>query len=524
MSTKLSIFPVLFFLIAAVSCKEHKTTVSESAPVSEREKEKSRDIHLPSTDDHYRQVKSFVEEIPDADYKHAPEDAYESFNDMKFGIRIHWGIYSIWQMDHESWGFLKLTNEKKQEYQNLYKSFNPTGFNAEEWMSFFDSAGLKVFAFTTKHHEGFSMFDTKAHVKQRANYTAPGGPKIEDCDLAYSIMETPFKRDIVKELCDAAHKHKIKIDLYFSHPDWYDADFRPYNFHPLQTEDSRLNPLRNYCDSNNFKESFSNIITPQPTAEATERMMARHRQQLTELLTNYGKIDMLCLDQWFGPMVWPQTKATIKELRKIQPDVMLRCRGIGNYGDYYTPEGFTPGDKENTHMPWMVINTLGNTFSYDKVSAHYKGSPWIIRNLVDAVAKGGNFMVGIGPDGTGKFHPTAVKQLLEAGKWLKINGQGIYATRPRAAAWKEGENIRYTTTKDKKYTYAFTLSWPGKQMTLQTVKPKKDSEIYMLGYEKPLQWSYTKNSLVINIPEQFQNAALRPCQTAWGFKIEEGNN
>jgi alpha-L-fucosidase len=143
---------------------------------------------------------------------------------------------------------------------------------------------------------------------------------------------------------------------------------------------------------------------------------------------------------------------------------------------------------------------------------------------VDAVAKGGNFMVGIGPDGTGKFHPTAVKQLLETGKWLKINGQGIYATRPRAAAWKEGENIRYTTTKDKKYTYAFTLSWPGKQMTLQTVKPKKDSEIYMLGYEKPLQWSYTKNSLVIIIPEQFQNLALRPCQTAWGFKIEEGNN
>ena len=120
-------------------------------------------------------------------------------------------------------------------------------------------------------------------------------------------------------------------------------------------------------------------------------------------------------------------KETIKALRKIQPDVMFRARGIGNYGDYYTPEGFVPGSKENTKMPWMVIHTLGSSFSYDSVSAHYKGSAWIIQNLVDAVAKGGNFMVGIGPDGTGKFHPTAVKQLLETGDWLRIMGKAFMA-------------------------------------------------------------------------------------------------
>jgi len=483
--------------------------------------EKDRDIRIPETDAHYNDA-PYADSIPDPDYPHASAAAYEAFNDMKFGVRIHWGIYSIWQMDHESWGFLKLSPQKKQEYMNLYKTFNPTGFNAEEWMSLFERSGIRCMAFTTKHHEGFSMWDTKTRVKRRANYTAPGGPTIEDCDVAYSIMETPFHRDIVKELCDAAHRHQIKIDLYFSHPDWYDADFRPYNYHPLQTQNSKDSGLILYGAADNFSFSGSTIITPAPTDEERARMMARHRQQLTELLTNYGKIDMMCLDQWLGPLVWPEMKETIKELRKIQPDVMLRARGIGNYGDYYTPEGFTPGNKENTHMPWMVINTLGSTFSYDKVAAHYKGSKWIIDNLVDAVAKGGSFMVGIGPDGIGRFHPVAIRQLLETGKWLRVNGEGIYATRARDV-WKEGENVRFTTTKDRRYTYAFLLAWPGRELVLTSVRPAAGSEIFLLGYAKPLHWTYSPGRLVIALPAALQDPAARPCVSAWGFRMEEAD-
>lgn len=474
-------------------------------------------IRLPGTDGHYKVTKSYIEDTPDADYLHAPIASHEAFRDMKFGVRIVWGLYSMKEMNQESWKFLKFTNQEKHDYLESYKQFNPVDFNADAWMSLFKRAGAKCFAFITKHHDGFSLFDTRTTIQRRVNYLAVGGPVIENCSLAYSISESPFKRDIVKELCESGRKHGMKINLYYSHPDWYDADFRPFALHPLQTEDIKNNPL-DYGSLNIFKNNVNKIMTPEPSSVEKDRMILRHRTQLKELLTNYGKIDMLCLDQYMGKSVWPEIKSTIKQLRAIQPDVMFRARGIGNYGDYYTPEGFVPGDKENTNMPWMVIYPLASSFSYDNDANKYKGTKWIIDNLVDAVSKGGNFMVGLGPDGRGNFHPMAIEQLEQTGEWLKINGEGIYSTRP-ADEWREGKDIRFTSAKDQKSLYAFSLSWPGEKLELQTVKPKKGSKIYMLGVNKPVKWKYKKDNLIILLPESLQNPDNRPCAHAWGFKI-----
>ena len=261
---------------------------------------------------------------------------------MKFGVRLHWGIYSIWHRGAESWPFLKMSFEDRQRYNDLYKTWNPAGFDADEWMNLFDESGMKMFAFTSKHHEGFSMFDTKTRVRQRANWAAPGGPKIEPCDLAYSIMETPFRRDVVKELCSAAQKRKIKIDLYFSHPDWYDANFRPYVQDPLQVPSSAS--LLCEVDIRRTQQTYGGkpVIVPDPSPAEVKQMMERHRAQLVELLTNYGEIDMLCLDMYLGHAVWPELRKTVLKMREIQPNVMLRNRGIGNYGDYYTPERVVP--------------------------------------------------------------------------------------------------------------------------------------------------------------------------------------
>jgi alpha-L-fucosidase len=481
-------------------------------------------IRLPESDFHWRMTKDYVETNPVPEYRHASAEAYEAFKDMKYGVRIHWGLYSIaGNKPNESWPFLAMSFEQKQVYQELYKTWNPAGFNAEEWMTLFADNGLKMFAFTAKHHEGFSMFDTQTRVKRRVNWTAPGGPALEDCDLAYSIMETPFKRDVVKELCDAAHKHGIKIDLYFSNPDWYDADFRPYGYHPALVPGATAHPdLYGHAAITERRDAVY-MTAPDPTPQEEARMMARHRQQLTELLTRYGKIDMLCLDNWFGKENWPAMRETVLDLRRLQPDVMLRARGIGNYGDYYTPEGFTPGGKGNTDMPWFEIFPLGSSFSYEADAGKYKGGGWIVKTLVDIVAKGGNFMVGIGPNRDGKFHPTAIENLREAGAWLKINGEGIYATRPREGdSWKEGNNLRFTRSKDQRTVYAFSLAWPGTNLTLHSVQPKTGSPVYLLGYKTPLTWSYAADTgTVIQLPAELQNETNRPCKFAYGFKFEQ---
>lgn len=481
---------------------------------------------LPQTDQNYLASRRYIEDIPVDEYQWASDKAYSDFNDIKFGVRVHWGLYSIIHQKNESWPFLKMTNEQKQDYLNMAKTWNPTGFNANEWMDFFAESGLKMFAFTTKHHEGFSMYDTKTRVKKRVNWIAPGGPALEDCDLAFSIMESPFKRDVVKELCDAAHKRDIKIDLYFSHSDWYDADFRPYGRSPMQIPSSykleinKKDSVRGLLIDKHFGKIIPSIF-PAPTPQEVDRMVARHRAQLTELLTNYGKIDMVCLDISWGSSLWPRLRETMLELRKLQPDVMFRARGIGNYGDYYTPEGFVPGGKENSQVPWFVIHTLGSSFSYEPDSAKHKGARWIIQNLIDCAAKGGNFMVGIGPDEYGKFHPTAIKQLKQAGKWLKTNGEGIYATRAREGElWKENDSIKFTRSKDNKTIYVHCYQWPGKQLVLKTIKLERKSEITFLGNSKPLKWKYNKQKeLVIDTPEKLLIDIPEDEKLAYSFKI-----
>ena len=127
-------------------------------------------------------------------------------------------------------------------------------------------------------------------------------------------------------------------------------------------------------------------------------------------------------------------------------------------------------------------------------------------------------MVGVGPDADGQFHPAVIERLEYAGRWLKVNGEAIYATRPWEY-WKEGDTIRYTRSKDEKHVYAVALAWPGRQLVLAHPRAKAGSEITMLGYAKPLTWQQDDSHLIISIPEELQDAATRPCPQAWSFRI-----
>jgi alpha-L-fucosidase len=192
---------------------------------------------------------------------------------------------------------------------------------------------------------------------------------------------------------------------------------------------------------------------------------------------------------------------TIKLVRQWQPDVMIRNRGIGNYGDYHTPERVVPEDKTGTAMPWMVIYPLGRHFSYESQASEHKGSKWVVDNLVDSVSKGGNFMVGIGPDGNGRFHPEAIRQLEEVGGWLRHNGDAIWDTKERpGAGWHQGEHIRFTQSTDERFVYAVFLQRPVGTVRLDVAAPAAGAGVTLLETGQSLAWRADGDGVLIDFP------------------------
>ena len=328
-------------------------------------------------------------------YTPTPENLQErqNFSDAKFGIFLHWGIYSMFGQ-----GEWYMTNEDIDchEYAKAASGFYPSRFNAKEWVAAFKAAGAKYICFTTRHHDGFSMFDTK--------YSD------------YDIMDaTPFKRDIVKELADECHKQGIRLHLYYSHIDWTREDYYPIG------RTGRGTGRKNHGEWKTYYEFMNN--------------------QLTELLTNYGKVGAIWFDGvWDQPedFDW-QFEKQYELIHKLQPACLVgnNHHKMPNAGeDFQMFERDLPGENNAGYsagaavgkLPLETCETMNGMWGYRTKDQDYKSVPTLIRLLVKAAGKGANLLMNIGPQANGELPALALDRLKGMGEWLNRYGETVYGT------------------------------------------------------------------------------------------------
>ena len=434
----------------------------------------------------------------------------EQWQDLKFGFMMHWGLYAqlgtveSWGLCSEDQSFQDRGDLNYIDYKNMYfdliTKFNPQQFDPVPWAKAAKDAGMKYLVFTTKHHDGFSMFDTK--------YS----------DFKITGNKSPFKNhpksNVTKEIFESFRKQGFMIGTYFSKPDWH----HPSYWSPLLATPNRSN---NY-DTRKYPErwkDFQNFAF----------------NQVEELMTDYGKVDILWLDGgWVRPdstineevISWgydiPKWEQDInmpriaKMARKKQPGILIVDRTVhGPYENYRTPEQKVP---ENAlPFPWETNMTMTQEWGHS-FNPKYKSTKLLIHTLIDVVSKGGNFLLNVGPTPYGTIEEEAYKRLAEIGDWMKINGEGLYATR-QWKYFKEGENIRFTQSKNNNTIFIFLFDWPKSSLKLAALANMKVKSVKMLGYSKNIKTEKTTDGFIIHLPKEMNDVNKRPSKYANVLKV-----
>lgn len=325
------------------------------------------------------------------------------FREAKFGMFIHWGLYSvpagIWADKKFGGGvewILAQAQIKVNDYQPLIKQFNPTKYNAKEWVRIAKDAGMKYIVITSKHHEGFGLWDSR----------------LTDWDIA----NTPYKKDLLKQLAEACKEAGIKLCFYHSIMDWHHPDYLP---------------RRGWDPRPEHKANFENYV----------KFM---KAQLKELLTNYGDIGILWFDgEWESTWTHEMGKDLYSYVRKLQPDIIINNRvdkgragmagmtqGDHFAGDYGTPEQEIPANGFGPGIDWESCMTMNDTWGYSSHDLNWKSSAKLVQNLVDCVSKGGNYLLNVGPTAEGLIPQPSIDRLADVGKWVRQNAEAIYGAQP----------------------------------------------------------------------------------------------
>jgi alpha-L-fucosidase len=407
----------------------------------------------------------------------------------KFGMFIHWGVYSVpageyrgRTVDGASEWIMNSAPIPVDEYEGYSARFNPVKFDADAWAKLAADAGMKYLVITSKHHDGFCMWDSK----------------VSD----YDVMDrTPFKRDVMKELSDACRRHGVRFCMYHSIMDWHNPDAQG-GLYPNYNSSQALNP--------NFRRYVDSYLKP----------------QLVELVKSYHPNVLWFDGQWIPDWKLEDGVALYEFVRGLQPSILVNNRvgkgGTGlsgkaeeKVGDFGTPEQEIPAEGL-AGVDWESCMTMNDSWGFKSADRHWKSDTTLIWNLVETACKGGNFLLNVGPTSEGEIPAASVERLTSMGDWLRVNGEAIYGTAVYRTP-EEGGNLRYTLSRDGKTVYAIRLGWPGSELRLSGVPVPPGSKITLLGSSEPLAWMQEDGTVKIELPEALGRNL--PCRIAYVFKM-----
>lgn len=361
-------------------------------------------------------------------------DAYdrrmEWYVNARFGLFLHWGLYAIPARGEWVRSVERIPNE---QYDPLMAKFDPRACDMREWMAAAKAAGMKYAVLTAKHHDGFCLFDSA--------YTD------------FKSTNSPAGRDFVGEFVDAAREFGLRVGLYFSLIDWRHPDFPHFG--------DRNHPMRDDPACSNGNRNFDRYLDDMHT-------------QVRELCTNYGKLDLLWFDFSYDNLRGEAWRAAelVEMVRSLQPGVIIdnrlevsgegfgslaECRPTPYHGDFVSPEQIVPPyglkDAEGRPLVWESCVTMNNHWGYCANDRYYKPASMLIKKLVECVSKGGNLLLNIGPDATGRFPTESLAILKEIGAWMEKNGDSIYGC--GLAGPDKPEWGRYTRNGNRLYIHIF---------------------------------------------------------------------
>lgn len=437
----------------------------------------------------------------------------EQWQDLKFGLLMHWGPYSQWGIV-ESWsicaedeGWCRRSNpnyvEYKRDYENLQTTFNPVNFDPSGWATAAKNAGMKYVIFTTKHHDGFCMFDTKL---TDYRITSPNTP-----------FHTNQRANVTREIFNAFRDKGFWTGAYFSKPDWHSEYYWWPNF---ATPDRNVN-----YDVKAYPDRWEDFV------QFTQG-------QIMELMGgDYGKVDILWLDGgWVRKMTDEEVYKAITskdykflriqnqdirmdelvtKAREKQPGLIVVDRAVyGKNQNYLTPENRVP--EEALPYPWESCIIAGGGWSWVPKAKYMSGRD-AVQLLVDIVAKGGNLLLNIAPGPQGQWHEEAYSLLDDIGRWMKVNGEAIYGTRA-LTPYKEGKVC--ISKKGNNTVYIYYMADENETMPSQigmtTFSLPANSKIALLGSSTQLNWQKNGNGFIVTIPDRIRKAP--PSDYVWVLK------